>query len=105
VDAVAATMAATPAHVFLAMADGVLAFDSLAAAQACTMPALIVLADRPFVEPALAKLPANWRTGRVVGAGHFLQLVVPDQVNAMLDHYLALLELPDEDRREGVLAG
>jgi pimeloyl-ACP methyl ester carboxylesterase len=92
-DTVATTMAATPAHVFLAMADGVLAFDSLAAARACTMPALLVLSDRPFVEPeVVASLPPNWRTARVVGAGHFLQLVVPDQVNAMLDRWLDLLQ-------------
>jgi pimeloyl-ACP methyl ester carboxylesterase len=91
-ETVAATMAATPAQVFLAMGEGVLAFDSWAAAMACTVPVLLILAARPFVDPAaLSTLPATWQVGRVVGAGHFLQLVVPDQVNAMLDRYLELL--------------
>jgi pimeloyl-ACP methyl ester carboxylesterase len=28
--------------------------------------------------------------GRTVGAGHFLQLEVPDQVNAMIERFLAV---------------
>jgi pimeloyl-ACP methyl ester carboxylesterase len=92
IDRVAATMGATPAHVFLAMAEGVLAFDSRAAARAVQVPSLLVLASRPFADPdEVEKLGPNWQVGRVVGSGHFLQLVVPDQVNAMLDRFLELL--------------
>jgi len=88
---VAATMAATPAHVFRAMGDGVLAFDSHQAATTCAVPSLLVTAARPFAVPeSLAALGDNWQVARVVGSGHFLQLVVPDQVNAMLDRFLAL---------------
>jgi pimeloyl-ACP methyl ester carboxylesterase len=87
------TMAAAPAHVFQAMGSGVLAFDSLAAAQRCAVPGLLVLAARPsFLDTAaLDTLPAHWQVARVVGSGHFVQLVVPDQVNAMIDRFLALL--------------
>ena len=92
VDAVATTMAGTPAHVFLAMGDGVLAFDSVAAAARCRVPSLVILATRPFAPPAsVESLPPNWQVGRVVGSGHFVQLVVPDQVNGMLDRFLTLL--------------
>jgi len=93
IERIAATMAATPAHVFLAMADGVLAFDSHAAALANTdVPSLLILGARPFAEPAsVAALGANWQVGQVVGSGHFIQMVVPDQVNAMLDRFLDLL--------------
>ena len=78
--------------VFLAMGAGVLAFDSRAAALACTVPSLIILADRPFADPdTLQRLGSNWRVARTVGAGHFHQLVVPAQVNAMLDRFLELL--------------
>jgi len=85
-------MAATPQHVVDAMRKTVLAFDGAAAAQACRLPALFLLADKPFTDAAtLASLGPNWRTGQVVGAGHFVQLVAPDQVNAMVDRFLALL--------------
>jgi pimeloyl-ACP methyl ester carboxylesterase len=90
---IAATMGATPSHVFLAMADGVLAFDSHAAALANTqVPSLLILGARPFAEPAsVAALGPNWQIGQVVGSGHFIQMVVPEQVNAMLDRFLDLL--------------
>jgi pimeloyl-ACP methyl ester carboxylesterase len=87
-------MGATPAHVFLGMAEGVLDFDSWAAAQQSTMPTLLVLSARPsFLDTAsLDALPPSWQVARVVGAGHFVQLVVPDQVHAMVDRFLELLE-------------
>jgi pimeloyl-ACP methyl ester carboxylesterase len=90
---VESTMSATPAHVFQAMGEGVLDFDSLAAAQRCPVPGLLVLAGRPgFLDPAaLDSLPDTWHVARVVGSGHFVQLVVPDQVNAMIDRYLELI--------------
>jgi pimeloyl-ACP methyl ester carboxylesterase len=85
-------MGETPAHVFRAMGEGVLEFDSLAAALACELPGLFVLAGRPtFLDAeAVASLPDNWHVARVVGAGHFVQMVVPDQVNAMIDRFLEL---------------
>jgi pimeloyl-ACP methyl ester carboxylesterase len=94
---VEATMAATPAHVFEAMAASVMAFDNLAAALACPVPGLLVLAARPAFlgEGVLDTLPDRWQVARVVGSGHFVHLVVPDQVNAMIDRFLELLpEVP-----------
>jgi pimeloyl-ACP methyl ester carboxylesterase len=89
---VEAVMGETPAHVFRAMGEGVLEFDSLTAAQAYQLPGLLVLAGRPsFLDAeALSTLPDNWHVARVVGAGHFVQMVVPDQVNAMIDRFLEL---------------
>jgi hypothetical protein len=56
------------------------------------VPALFVLADRPFTSNAvLDRLGPNWRIGRVVGAGHFVHLVAPAQVHAMVDRFLELL--------------
>jgi pimeloyl-ACP methyl ester carboxylesterase len=91
-DSVAELMASQPAEVFLAIARNVvLELDSRAAALACTVPSLLILAARPFANSAdVAGLGPNWRVGRTVGSGHFVQLVVPDQVNAMLDRFLAL---------------
>jgi pimeloyl-ACP methyl ester carboxylesterase len=92
-------MSGTPAHVFQAMGEGVLAFDSLAAALRCPVPGLLVLAARPsFLDTtALASLPDSWQVARVVGSGHFVQLVVPDQVNAMIDRFLELLSTDGND--------
>jgi hypothetical protein len=50
-----------------------------------------VLSRQDFAAPeAVAALGPNWHVGRVVGAGHFVQVVVPDQVNAMIDRFLRL---------------
>jgi pimeloyl-ACP methyl ester carboxylesterase len=32
--------------------------------------------------------------GQTVGAGHFIQLEVPDQVNAMIERFLTITDLP-----------
>jgi pimeloyl-ACP methyl ester carboxylesterase len=93
--AVADTMADLPRHAFLAMSETVTAFDSADAARRCAVPALIVQARQPFTDPAsLASLGANWHRAQIVGAGHFVQLLVPDQVNAMVLRFLELMPPP-----------
>jgi pimeloyl-ACP methyl ester carboxylesterase len=100
-EAVLDLMSSNPPHAFVAMANGISGFNSAEAAMACTIPALVIMADRPFVDLAvLPKLPPNWRRGWTVGAGHFNQLIVPDQVNAMIDRFLALAAA-GEDHRVG----
>jgi len=80
-----------PEHVAAPMRRTVLGFDGGSAAARCSLPALFLLADRPFTDnETLAGLGPNWRVGKVVGAGHFIQLVAPEQVNAMIDRFLAL---------------
>ena len=68
---------------------GVLEFDSPAAAALCTAPALHLAASPPRMPPASIRerLP-NIVDGCTVGAGHFNQLEVPDQVNAMIEAFL-----------------
>jgi len=84
-------MLAVPDHVASAMRETVLGFDGGAAAEKCKIPALFLLADRPFTDAeTLASLGANWRVGQVVGAGHFIQLIAPNQVNAMIERFLEL---------------
>jgi pimeloyl-ACP methyl ester carboxylesterase len=88
---VADLMAGVPSHVFLSMSDTVQQLRSAEMAARCTLPALLVLSRQDFADPAaVAALGANWHVGRVVGAGHFVQVVVPDQVNAMIDRFLEL---------------
>jgi pimeloyl-ACP methyl ester carboxylesterase len=91
-DVLAVMTMPTPLYISEALGRTVLGFDSGAAALACTVPALFVLADRPFTTPEmLAQLPDNWRVGQVVGAGHFVQVFAADQVSAMVDQFLRLL--------------
>ncbi len=85
-------MGHTPAHVSAGCGRTVLSFDAAEAAERCTLPALFLLADRPFTDPeTLARLGPNWRVGQVVGAGHFIHMVAPDQVNAMIERFIALV--------------
>ena len=56
------------------------------------MPLLAIVAERPYLDHAeLRELCPHALTGQTVGAGHFHQLVVPGQINAMLDRFIALL--------------
>ncbi|MDB5394021.1 MAG: alpha/beta hydrolase fold protein [Rhodospirillales bacterium] len=87
-------MLSVPDHAASAMRETVLRFDGGAAAVKCRIPALFLLADKPFTGPeTLATLGDNWRVGQVVGAGHFIQLIAPAQVNAMIDRFLEVAGL------------
>jgi pimeloyl-ACP methyl ester carboxylesterase len=56
------------------------------------LPALIVWAERPPVDPILpARLCPQLVTEQTMGAGHFNQLLAADQVNAALERFLASL--------------
>jgi len=84
-------MLAVPDHVASKMRETVLGFDGGGAAAKCRIPSLFLLADRPFTDAeTLSTLGPNWRVGQVVGAGHFIQLIAPQQVNAMVDRFLKL---------------
>jgi pimeloyl-ACP methyl ester carboxylesterase len=81
-----------PTYASSAMQRTVVGFDAAVAAARCHVPALFILADKPFTDrDSLDRLGPNWRVGKVVGSGHFIQLVVPNQVNAMIDRFLELL--------------
>lgn len=82
-------MGRVPQHVMASCFEQIPGFDAETAARALTVPALYIAAtlvtadlDRfRAVCPALV-------TGQTVGAGHFHQFEVPDQVNAMIDRFL-----------------
>jgi pimeloyl-ACP methyl ester carboxylesterase len=89
VEAVLEGMLAAPAHVAANAMRGALEFDARAAAARCKVPALHLAATPPLNPPHLMSewLP-NVVNGWTVGAGHFNQLEVPDQVNAMIEGFL-----------------
>ncbi len=86
---VADVMTSGPAHVAAAAMKGILGFDGVAAASRCKVPALHIGPSQPLNPPHLM---SQWLptvvNGLTVGAGHFNQLEVPDQVNSMIEGFL-----------------
>ena len=89
VEDVLAVMLAAPNHVAAEAMRGTLAFDGPTVAAQCEVPALHLTAAPPRNPPHLM---SQWLptvvNGWTVGAGHFNQLEVPDQVNAMIEEFL-----------------
>jgi pimeloyl-ACP methyl ester carboxylesterase len=57
----------------------------------CAVPAMYVGSHAPVAD--MVKLRAampNAILAQTAGAGHFHQLIVPEQVNAMIDRFLAM---------------
>jgi len=88
---ITAAMFSTPEHVAMSCIANLGAWDGEVAAGACRVPALHIGADDPINDAAaLRALNPRLRTGQTVGAGHFNQLEVPEQVNAMIERFLAV---------------
>lgn len=84
-------MASADAAVLRSAFAEMVAYDSVAAAGACRAPLLTLSSAVPSSDNArFHKLCPQLVTGQTVGSGHFHQLEVPDQVNAMLDRFLAI---------------
>lgn len=80
-----------PKYVLESMEKTVLAFNAADAAAQVKLPALFILSSRPFTDPeTLGRLGPNWQVGQVVASGHSVQLVVPEQTNAMVDRFLQI---------------
>jgi pimeloyl-ACP methyl ester carboxylesterase len=89
VEDVLAVMLATPSHVAASAMRGDLAIDGPAVAAQCTVPALHLAATPPFNPPhRMSEWLPTVVNGWTVGAGHFNQLEVPDQVNVMIEGFL-----------------
>jgi pimeloyl-ACP methyl ester carboxylesterase len=83
-------MASVPQHVAAACMNALATWEGDSAARACKVPALHIGATNPSNDPAvLRSLNPLIQTAQVAGAGHFAQLEVPDQVNAMIDRFVA----------------
>ena len=81
----------TPQHVIGSAFSNLAKFDSAAALQAVTKPLLYVGAEPALTDVArLRELAPEVMVGKTVGAGHFHQLEVPDQINAMLERFIVL---------------
>jgi pimeloyl-ACP methyl ester carboxylesterase len=86
-------MCRVPLPIAAGMIDGLNAWDGAAALAACEPPLLVVLASPdPSVDPAtMETIKPDVTFGITVGGGHFHQLEVPEQVNAMIGRFLEAL--------------
>ncbi|MCS6926087.1 MAG: alpha/beta hydrolase [Candidatus Binatia bacterium] len=84
-------MSASPQHVMASAFEHVLSFDTAAAVAQCAVPLLVLFAAQPLSDVVrLRELNPRAVIGQTVGAGHFHQLEVPEQVNAMIERFLAV---------------
>ncbi len=84
-------MLAAPQHVMATAMEGIAAWDSVRAASAAHVPVLNISASVPRANVVrFQELCPHLIHGQVVGAGHFLQLEAPEQVNAMIERFLKL---------------
>jgi pimeloyl-ACP methyl ester carboxylesterase len=89
VEKVMTVMLDTPPHVAASAIRGALEFDGQAAAALCKVPALHLAASPLRMPPqSITERLPNLVSSCTVGAGHFNQLEVPDQVNAMIEAFL-----------------
>jgi pimeloyl-ACP methyl ester carboxylesterase len=79
--------------VFADLIESDLAWDARAAAARVPTPTptLLIVSDHPLVDlEEFRSHCSHALVARTVGSGHFHQLVVPDQINAMIERFLEL---------------
>jgi len=86
------TMTAVPNDIAIPSVEAIAAFDAMAVLRECNVPVLTISSAVPTNEAAsLLEANATMTLGQTVGAGHFLQLEVPEQVNPMIERFLATI--------------
>ena len=85
-----AGMLSTPQHVAESAFANVLK-DTVSAAHACKVPLLVLAAAESLSDLSrLREVCPHVVTGQTVGAGHFHQLEVPEQITAMIERFLTV---------------
>lgn len=90
---IADLMCRVPLPIAAAVIHGVNSWNGVDAFTHCTAPTLMI---RRTLEPTsdavrLRRIKPDLQVGITVGAGHFHQLEVPEQVNSMIERFLELL--------------
>jgi len=87
------TMCSVPLHVAIEVLRGVLTWNGAGAVQLCTVPLLVLLSETGGSNdpPRLKALKPDVQIGVTVGAGHFHQLEVPEQVTPMIERFVQAL--------------
>ena len=86
------TMCSVPLPVARAVIDGVTRWNGVAALAMCDLPLLVLLSapDGSNDPSRLRPLKPDTHFGMTVGSGHFHQFEVPEQVNGMIERFLAI---------------
>jgi pimeloyl-ACP methyl ester carboxylesterase len=78
-----------PQHVLVSALEGIMAFDSVAAAAGVKCPLLYVATSTTYTDmPRLRELCPQLVTGQLVGCGHYFPVEVPEQLNAMVARFI-----------------
>jgi pimeloyl-ACP methyl ester carboxylesterase len=95
-------MASTPQWVMASAFEHTVAYYRAMPIAACTVPWLALFASWVPDVTRLRALCPHVTTGQTVGAGAFHQLEVPEQVNPMIERFLAV-SLPPAQKSDGSL--
>ena len=86
------TMTSVPNEIAIPLVRAIAAFDAMEALRDCKVPVLTISSAVPTNDAAsLLEASPTITLGQTVGAGHFLQLEVPEQVNPMIERFLAII--------------
>ncbi len=87
------SMSSAPQDVAVSAFEGLRDYDPTEATGGLAVPAVYIAADEAQPRSDMARfheLAPQILYGKTVGSGHFCQLEVPEQVNAMIDRFLAI---------------
>jgi pimeloyl-ACP methyl ester carboxylesterase len=84
------TVTTVPMEIAIPTVQAISAFDATVALQETAVPVLTILSAAPMNDRAsLLEASPTMTIGQTVGSGHFVQLEVPEQVNSMIERFLA----------------
>jgi pimeloyl-ACP methyl ester carboxylesterase len=87
------TMTAVPNDIAIPLVRAIAAFDAMAALRECNVPVLTISSAVPTNDASsLLEASPTMMIGQTVGAGHFLMLEVPEQLNPMIERFLTVLQ-------------
>jgi pimeloyl-ACP methyl ester carboxylesterase len=87
------SMSSTPQHVVVSAFEGLRDYDPTEAAGGLAVPGVYIAADELQPRSDMTRFHemfSDIQYGKTVGSGHFCQLEVPEQVNAMIERFLVV---------------